>query len=101
WLTVLMLLLARAAGAQSVPQDFARGIEIRTEGTATIFRVGLPRDVYATVTRADLADLRVFNAAGVPVPMTLRRADLPPPTSAESVKVPLFPMDTAGAETNT
>src|SRR5690606_10737290 len=51
-------------------------------------------DVYATVVRADLGDLRVLNAAGEAVPHTLRRAR---PAAAESEwrNAPSFPMSSA------
>ena len=77
-------------------RDFARGVEIRTDGPGSIFRVVLPDDVYATVTRPDLSDLRVLNAAGDRVPHTLRQAPLPPATTVSPVDVHVFPLFDAG-----
>jgi hypothetical protein len=77
--------------AQTAPTDFARGATIRTEG-GTIFRVTLPDDVYDTVTRADLGDVRVLNAAGEVVPHTVREAPRPKDPEAEWTSVPAFPL---------
>lgn len=87
----LCVTLAAPAAAQLAPDDFARGADIRSVEGASILRITLPRDVYDTVTRPDLADLRVFNAAGEPVPHTLRQP--PPPSAGETdfVDVPSFP----------
>jgi hypothetical protein len=72
---MLTLVSASAAGEQVLlrPSDFAYGISIQTTATAgPLFEVPLPRVVYETVTRADLGDLRVFNARGEVVPYALR-----------------------------
>jgi Protein of unknown function (DUF3999) len=74
------------------PRDFARGVEIRTDGPGSIFRVVLPEDVYATVTRPDLSDLRVLNAAGDRVPHTLRQAPVPPSATVAPIDVHVFPL---------
>ena len=73
-------------------RDFARGVEIRTDAPASIFRVVLPDDVYATVTRPDLSDLRVLNAAGDRVPHTLRQAPPLPAATVAPVDVHVFPL---------
>lgn len=85
--------------AQVSRSDFVRGVEIRIEGGGSLYRVQLPDDVYDTSTRADLADIRVFNAAGETVPHTFRgvrsEADLRP----EWQTMPSFPMSEAQAGT--
>ena len=90
--TALLVGLTAGAQAQSPRTDFARGAEIRANGDGGIVRIVLPEDVYATVTRADLADLRVFNRAGEAVPHALRHSPLRPASEAEPINVPLFPM---------
>jgi hypothetical protein len=77
--------------AQVSPADFARGADVRADAGG-IVRLVLPDDVYATVTRADLGDLRVLNAAGDVVPHTVRPAPPPDATNAEWRLVPSFPM---------
>jgi hypothetical protein len=77
--------------AQVTPADFARGADVSADAGA-IVRLTLPDDVYATVTRPDLGDVRVLNAAGDVVPHTLRPAPPPAATSGEWRAVPSFPM---------
>jgi hypothetical protein len=77
--------------AQGARSEFARGAEIQT-GEGSIFRVLLPDDVYQTVTRPDLGDLRVLNADGEAVPHMLRRAPQPAAADADWVAVPGFLM---------
>jgi hypothetical protein len=62
-----------AGAADPTPQDFAYGQSIITTEAATGYRVALPLEVYRTAVRADLGDLRIFNAGGEIVPYALRR----------------------------
>lgn len=78
--------------AQASRSDFARGAEIRTEAGESLFRVVLPDDVYDTVARPDLGDIRVLNAAGESVPHTLREVPRPGVREADWRAVPSFPM---------
>jgi hypothetical protein len=75
--------------------DFVRGVEIRTDTGGSLYRVLLPDDVYDTSTRADLADMRVLNAAGDTVPHTLRQIPRTIGPEAEWRGVPSFPMTEA------
>jgi hypothetical protein len=78
-------------------RDFVRGAAIHTD-TGSLFRIELPDDVYETVTRSDLGDIRVLNASGAAVPHTLREAPVPAAAEAEWRTVPSFPMaDVQGA----
>ena len=86
---VLLCLWVVAALAEG-PADFAFGIPIETRGPQALFQLELPQTVYEGVLRADLADLRVFNAAGEPVP----HAFLPRATAThekrQSLRLPYF-----------
>ena len=44
------------------PRDFASRQPLETAGDKAFYRIELPDSVYDAVTRADLGDLRVFNA---------------------------------------
>ncbi|QKS29814.1 MAG: DUF3999 domain-containing protein [Candidatus Accumulibacter similis] len=83
WLWLLWSLLALAES----PGDFAFGMLLRPDGPQPLLRVDLPAAVHAGVSRADLGDLRVFNAAGEAVP----HAWLPPP-SAPRARPALLPL---------
>ena len=74
WLTSLVGFLGSglALATTATLQDFAYGLRVEAAGTGPIWELTLPEAVYRGVTRADLGDLRVFNAAGVVVPHALR-----------------------------
>ncbi|MBN8456196.1 MAG: DUF3999 family protein, partial [Candidatus Accumulibacter sp.] len=81
WLWLLWSLLALAES----PGDFAFGMRLQPDGPQPLVRVDLPAAVHAGVSRADLGDLRVFNAAGEAVP----HAWLPPPPASRASYVKL------------
>ena len=66
-LAALLALLIPAAAADT-PADFAAHWPIQTDTSAPYYRLQLPLAVYQASARGDLRDLRVFNAAGQPVP---------------------------------
>lgn len=95
WIVLALLLSLTAplpSAAQSPePGDFAYGLRLHVSGGDPIYRVSLPTAVYRGVTRTDLGDLRVFNAAGRAVPHRVRRP--PGPESSEAVRpLPFFPL---------
>lgn len=62
-------LLAASVGAAPPSQnDYSSGMSVRANYSQPIVETVLPDDVYRAITRADLGDLRVFNADGMPVP---------------------------------
>jgi hypothetical protein len=93
----MVMLVFTTVGAQTGPRDFARGIEVRTDGEGALFRVMLPRDVYLVTTQPGLDDLRVFNASGTPVPISIRQVAPPAPGKEELISVPVFPLYTRAA----
>ncbi len=80
-----LLCLLQGAAVAEVPGDFAFAIPLASSGPAALFRIDLPQAVYEGVSRADLGDLRVFNAAGEPVP----HAFLPRTVAAREKRTPL------------
>lgn len=90
---MLMFVSVPAAGEQVLlhPSDFAYGIPIQTTTPGPLFEMPLPRVVYDTVTRADLGDLRVFNARGEDVPYALW-ASAARNVPAEWTRLPFFPV---------
>lgn len=84
------------AGAISAlqPADFAYGMPISLTGNGAVYRLTIPSEVYGTVIRDDLNDIRIFNSANAVVPHALR---LPKNKSgiAEVVNaLPFFPLYT-------
>lgn len=57
----------------SSPADFAYRMQVNGTGSAAAYRVELPLAVYQKIVHPDLADLRVFNAAGEQVPFAIER----------------------------
>jgi len=74
-LTGLLLCWAPVHAAEPTSEMFAFGTRLEVSGQQAFYQLELPLDVYRTVTRRDLGDLRVFNAAGQMVPHILRRPD--------------------------
>ena len=65
----LLSAASRVFGAQPpTMQDYAQGIEIYAPDALPLVEAPLPDAVYQGATRADLTDVRVFNADGQPVP---------------------------------
>lgn len=86
---VLLLVLLPWPALASAPTDFARGFALETEPGFALQRLELPFDVHNASVRADLGDLRVFNAQGAEVPLHVRALGRQP-AATESVTLPLF-----------
>jgi len=54
-------------------EQFARGYELITDGSAAIYKLNLPQSIYQTTVRKDLGDIRVFNKDKKRVPHAIRR----------------------------
>lgn len=91
-LTSLLLLPLTVLAAEPALEDFAGGFEISTDGSTAIYRVPIPAEVYDTVTRADLGDVRIFNQDKQPIPFAIRRPDDRKTASTAWIEVPLFPL---------
>jgi hypothetical protein len=74
------------------PKDFAYGQLVIPAHDAPAYRFQLPFAVYQNTVRADLGDLRVFNAEGIVVPFSLSRPAVQPSTHQVPVAVALFPL---------
>lgn len=96
-ITALLLLPLAAAAAQ--PDDYARGITLQVGDAQPLQELQLPDEVYAGVLRADLGDLRVFNAADTAVPHALCGPASPLPTLQEQ-PLQVFPLQAATATGN-
>ena len=99
----LALLLAAAASlavAQERPGDFNFSAPVALEGTASHYRFSLPAQAYRGTARRDLGDVRVFNAAGEPVPYAFAQRDLqrPAPTVQAARLFPLYGDESKGLD---
>ena len=94
WLASLVGFLGSglALATTATLQDFAYGLRVEAAGTGPIWELTLPEAVYRGVTRADLGDLRVFNAAGAVVPHALRLPEAIAGEAPPAVDLPVFPL---------
>lgn len=92
--TLAVLLFTTSAHPQRVltPKDFAYGMELRPERGASIYQVEIPTEVYETIARDDLGDLRVFDSSGQPVPQTLRWSTDEQIVAGADLELPFFPL---------
>jgi hypothetical protein len=93
---LLVSLATSATGTEQAPPkplDFASGIPLELESGHALYETVLPTAVYRGVTRPDLGDVRVFNAAGQIAAHTVRRPTAsggPPPTEVSLAIFPLY-----------
>ena len=89
-----LLLVASLAYAAEEPdmQDFAQANPIETDGSSAIYRVELPAEVYETVARYDLGDVRVFNQDGERVPFAIQRQEQKKILKTAWFDLPVFPL---------
>lgn len=95
WLAAALCLSIAAGAAHAAtpltPTDFAYGVQLQVDGGGAMYAVPLPQQVYQGVTRADLGDMRVFNAQGTPVAHLIRSAVAQSQAQAP-VSLPFFPL---------
>jgi hypothetical protein len=97
----LLLLAGLAAGTMAqeplAPTRFAEGFAIEAPPGGALYRLPLTEPVYRALTRADLADLVVFNAAGEAVPQAMEPAKTAPPP-VEETPLPYYPVSAEAAQ---
>ncbi len=89
--------LFATAGLQAAEpplEQFAASFDIQTTTAGPYFRVALPADVFRYSRTPDLADLRVFNAAGEQLPFALYAPSAAQPEES-AVTLPVLPIETA------
>ena len=69
WLMALALCTGLSPASAQRPQDFVAQLPLVVPADASLLRLPLNADVYRATRRADLGDLRIFNAAGEALPM--------------------------------
>ena len=89
---LLCMLAAFGASAQERPDEFAYSVPLELSGDNALYQLEVPRPVYEGVTRADLADVRVFNGRGEIVPHAWKPRPAPGTAPAAWVELPFFPL---------
>jgi hypothetical protein len=83
--------LFAALAAKAAPNDdYAYAWPLQTEGDSAAWQVELTPEVYAAITRADLGDIQVINAAGEAVPIAPQPVPIASTTRENLVTPPLF-----------
>ena len=81
----------QAAGP--VRGDFGYAMRLDADGTAALYELALPAEVYAHTASAAMADLRVLNGRGETVPYALERRPAAADAAAAPFEpVPMFPL---------
>ena len=88
-LIVLLLNTAATAGNPEL-RDFATGFDLEIKAGLPAQELVLPDAIYATTTRADLGDLRVFNGAGIVAPHALCAGPAPAADTVHEQPLPVF-----------
>jgi len=89
-IVLLILILCFPLSALALQSDdFARGFQLEINSTNTLQKLELPWEVYAASARADLGDIRIFNAKGEEIPLHLQRV-APELVNMDDVVLPMF-----------
>jgi hypothetical protein len=89
---LLCMLACLGAAAQERLDEFAYSVPLELSGDSALYQLEVPLPLYEGVTRADLADVRVFNGHGEVVPHAWKPRPAPGTAPAAWVKVPFFPL---------
>ncbi len=81
--------------------DYVRGIDINSYESRPLVEILLPDEVYQGVTRADLGDVRVFNADGVAVPHAFCASPVAAEPVVSSESLPVFDLQAGMPATTT
>ena len=90
-------LLAEPALAQETPDAFATRLPIRSDAATPYYRLSVPLLAYIGSAHGDLRDLRVFNAAGQPVPYARLAASGSTEDSVQRQSLRWFPLRAAAS----
>ncbi len=91
-LTYFISIAATSVLAVEKPADFTYGLTLLTNGKDALYRLELPASVYRGMASRDLADIRVFNAAGEVVPHALRYRSATDEIRSAPVALKIFPI---------
>ena len=91
-LAILLLPPGSLHAEEVTTADFAAGYYLEIESAGPIHRLELPLEIYRTVRRQDLSDIRVFNGAGEVVPHGQRNVAVEPDAVRQKEAIPFFPL---------
>lgn len=86
-----LVVLVCAFGAFAEPREFDSRAPVSLQGSGALHRVPLPFEAYRDA-RPDLADVRVLDARGKPVPFAWAGEPPAPEPQPEPIALPIFPV---------
>ena len=86
----LLVAASRVLAASPTLDDYAQGMSVIAPPGFPLIEATVPDPVYQAVTRADLGDLRVFNAEGRPVPHAFCSAPAVEDPAITQQELPVF-----------
>ena len=95
-IAMLVVVLASAVASAETPADFRWHAPVKADASAPYYRFTLPVDAYLNAAQPGFADLRVFNAAGVPVPFALTSPSGSSERNVQRTALRWFPLREAG-----
>jgi hypothetical protein len=81
-----------AAARVDSPGDYSHVIPVTVSGKQAVVQLKLPRTVYLEARSSDLRDLRVFDAAGTPMPFSLVEREQQEQVSRSTAPAAIFPV---------
>ncbi|MGB4858769.1 MAG: DUF3999 family protein [Dokdonella sp.] len=95
---ILALIALLALPVQAAQTDYAFAWPLATSGDASVWQVELTPAMLAASRDPQLADIDVFNAAGVAVPVSWLPVDLAAIALSDTVRLPLFAVPATDAK---
>ncbi|MCK1792113.1 DUF3999 domain-containing protein [Pseudomonas violetae] len=92
WLGTVALGVTLSCSAQEKPAEFSSLVPLSISGEGPWYRLELPLNVQLNARQTDLADVRVFNAAGEPQAYALARESAPTSEKRVLTDVKWFPL---------
>jgi hypothetical protein len=89
---VTVTMKAAADTGADKPAQYAYALPLQVSGKQAVIQLRLPPDVYLHARSPDLADLRVFDAAGTAQPFALTRGAPQPQAQTSDLPVSVFPV---------
>ncbi|MCP4115804.1 MAG: DUF3999 domain-containing protein [Desulfobacteraceae bacterium] len=91
-LAAALVLYPSMAAATLQPADFAYGMALSLEENGAVYRFSVPREVYETLARDDMGDIRIFNSKDAVVPHILRQPEKKRKIQEFTHPLPFFPL---------
>lgn len=88
----MILMLAAAASRADSPDQYANTMPVGVSGRQAVVQLRVPREVYLEARSKDLRDLRLFDAAGMPMPFALVDRMRQDRVSRSTAPVAIFPV---------